>query len=409
MTEGQLQFGGQTLVGTVTFAQVPVFATTGEVPRLVAEELGYDGAPASLAAQLTVEEDAETGTLRFTTEQEDAEEAVRIADAFADQTVRYLSLRQEELHQARQTSVLEDVQQLEAEIRDLDQQIADQLAAAERRSRAGSSRRRGRLDHPGPPRCGGPRVLDRLRGVPVARRRGRRQPQPDDARAGAAGAGADRRVHAAAHAIDAGPDRRRHRGAPRRRCRPARRAARRQDPRSPQGRGGVRRRRRRRAADADAQAAGCSPRRRTGGAPRRGGGVPVAADVDHLHGRRRATTRRRRPCRRDPRDVAGTGRGQDDHRRQPRRGVRRDRAERGHRQRRLPPSARLEDPHRRAATVAGRPRRHRPARPVASSSSRRRSRVSRCSTSRRSVGRRAISPGRRFVWSPRSPNASTSW
>ena len=91
MTEGQLQFGAQTLVGTVTFAQVPVFATTGEVPRLVAEELGYDGAPASLAAQLTVEEDAETGTLRFTTEQEDAEEAVRIADAFADETVRYLT------------------------------------------------------------------------------------------------------------------------------------------------------------------------------------------------------------------------------------------------------------------------------------------------------------------------------
>ena len=117
VTEGQPQFGGQTLVGTVTFAQVPVFATTGEVPRLVAEELGYEGAPASLAAQLTVEDDFETGTLRFTTEQENAEDAVRIADAFADQTVRYLSLRQEELHQARQTSVLEDVQQLEAEIR----------------------------------------------------------------------------------------------------------------------------------------------------------------------------------------------------------------------------------------------------------------------------------------------------
>ncbi len=138
VTEGQPQFGGQTLVGTVTFAQVPVFATTGEVPRLVAEELGYEGAPASLAAQLTVEDDFETGTLRFTTEQENAEDAVRIADAFADQTVRYLSLRQEELHQARQTNVLEDVQQLEAEIRDLDQQIADQLAVLNANRPAGA-------------------------------------------------------------------------------------------------------------------------------------------------------------------------------------------------------------------------------------------------------------------------------
>ena len=82
-----MQFGGQALVGTVTFAQVPVFATTGEVPRLVAEKLGYQGAPASLAAQVTVEGDPETGTLRFTTEQENAEDAVRIADAFADETV----------------------------------------------------------------------------------------------------------------------------------------------------------------------------------------------------------------------------------------------------------------------------------------------------------------------------------
>jgi Mrp family chromosome partitioning ATPase len=127
VTEGQFQFGSQSLVGTVTFAQIPVFATTGEIPRLVAENLGYDGAPASLAAQITVEDDAQTGTLRFTTEQEVAEDAVRIADAFADETVRYLSLRQDELRQARQTSVLEDVQQLEAEIRELDQQIALEL------------------------------------------------------------------------------------------------------------------------------------------------------------------------------------------------------------------------------------------------------------------------------------------
>ena len=355
------QFGGQSLVGTVTFAQVPVFATTGEVPRLVAEELGYDGAPASLAAQLTVEEDAETGTLRFTTEQEDPEEAVRIADAFADETVRYLSLRQEELHQARQTSVLEDVQQLEAEIRDLDQQIADQLAELNADRQPGDPRR-GRLDHPGPPRRGGPRVLDGLRGVPLARRRGGPGSQPDDARAGAAGAGADRRVHRAAHTIDARPDRRRHRGAPRRRCRAARRAARRQDPRSPQGRGGVRRRRRRRAADADAQAAGrlvVGPEEhhaaaeafrslRTSITFMAAGGQP--ADDDRV-GRAR--------------DVAESGRGQDDHRRQPRRGVRRDRAAR--RSSSTPTSVvrRLEDPHRRAATVAGGARRHRPARPGA--------------------------------------------
>ncbi len=122
------QFGSQSAIGTITFAQVPVFATTGEVPRLVAEELGYNGPPAALAAELTVESDPQTGTLRFTTEQENPDDAVRIADAFADETVRYLSQRQEELRQDRQTKSLADVERLETEIHELDDEIAGQIA-----------------------------------------------------------------------------------------------------------------------------------------------------------------------------------------------------------------------------------------------------------------------------------------
>jgi Mrp family chromosome partitioning ATPase/capsular polysaccharide biosynthesis protein len=123
------QFGQQPLVGTITFNQVPVFATTGEVPRRVAQELGYEGAPAALAAQLQVNADQETGTLRFTTQQTDPEQAVRLADAFADETVRYLAQRQQDLRQQRQTKALQEVDQLEAQVRQLDQAIAQQLAA----------------------------------------------------------------------------------------------------------------------------------------------------------------------------------------------------------------------------------------------------------------------------------------
>ncbi len=121
-------FSATSEVGTVTFAQVPVFATTGEVPRLAAEELGWSGPPAALAAQVTVESDPTTGTLRFTTVQENPDDAVRIADAFADETVRYLSLRQEELRQDRLTNSLDDVGRLEAEIIELDDEIASQIA-----------------------------------------------------------------------------------------------------------------------------------------------------------------------------------------------------------------------------------------------------------------------------------------
>ncbi|HQV58799.1 MAG TPA: hypothetical protein PKV27_12355, partial [Ilumatobacteraceae bacterium] len=44
----------QTQIGTITFAQVPIFATVGEVPRLVAEKMKFTGPPAALAAQVRV-------------------------------------------------------------------------------------------------------------------------------------------------------------------------------------------------------------------------------------------------------------------------------------------------------------------------------------------------------------------
>ena len=120
-------FSSNSAVGTVTFAQVPVFATTGEVPRLAAEKLGWSGPPAALAAQVTVETDPSTGTLRFSTQQENADDAVRIADTFADETVAYLSERQEEIRQGNLSGSLEDVERLESEIEDLDRQIAATL------------------------------------------------------------------------------------------------------------------------------------------------------------------------------------------------------------------------------------------------------------------------------------------
>ena len=122
------QFGSQSLIGTITFAQVPVFATRGEVPARVAENLGYAGAPAALAAQVAVEGDESTGTLSFTTENVDPEQAVIIADAFADETVSYLGDRQEEIRQSRQVTAQGDVDRLEAEVIELDGQVSTQLA-----------------------------------------------------------------------------------------------------------------------------------------------------------------------------------------------------------------------------------------------------------------------------------------
>jgi Mrp family chromosome partitioning ATPase/capsular polysaccharide biosynthesis protein len=139
-------FSSTSAVGTVTFAQVPLFATTGEVPRNVAEALGYNGAPAALAAQMTVETDTSTGTIRFSTVQENPDDAVRIADAFADETVRYLSLRQEELRKANLSEALADVERLEREINNLDAQLAGQINPETGQADAGAEVLRARRD-----------------------------------------------------------------------------------------------------------------------------------------------------------------------------------------------------------------------------------------------------------------------
>lgn len=129
LVSGAVFAGAQAGVGTITFAQVPVFATTGEIPARVASEIGWQGTPAALAALVTVTGDPETGTILFATEEEDPEEAVRIADAFADETVSYLASRQDELRQDRLTSTLSRVDELEADVADLDEEVAADLAA----------------------------------------------------------------------------------------------------------------------------------------------------------------------------------------------------------------------------------------------------------------------------------------
>lgn len=115
------------MVGTVTFAQIPVFATTGEVPRIVAEQVGYSGPPAQLASRVSVQTDVTTGIIRFTVEGDDANEVVSLADAFADETIRYLTARQEDARQTNLAKAFEDMDRLEQDIQNLDDQLAGRV------------------------------------------------------------------------------------------------------------------------------------------------------------------------------------------------------------------------------------------------------------------------------------------
>ena len=400
VTEGQTQFGGQPLVGTVTFAQVPVFATTGEVPRLVAEELGYDGAPgvARRPAHRRGGRRDRHAALHDRAGGPRGRRAHRRRLRRRDGPLPRRCGRRSCTRPGRPTS-LEDVEQLEAEIRELDQQIADQLAAAERRPRSRAIR------SPRPTRSPGPAATRRSASTRrPTRRTGRSSPRTP------ATLNLTTLERAQPVQVQTGgftPPRTR-------------------STRVPIGAGigallgaGV-------ALLAERLDAKIRDRRKAEEAF----GASVVAELPTLTRKQRAArlvvgpeehnaaAEAFRSLRTSITFMAAGGQPLADDDRvgailvtspSPAEGkttiavnLAAAFAETGRsvvaRQRRLPPSARLEDPHRRAAAVAGGPRRHRPARPVRVPRRRRRSRVSRCSTSRRSAGRRAISPGRRSAW-----------
>lgn len=104
--------------------QVALLATAGEVPKRVAEQIGYSGSPASLAAQVVVMYDFSTGALTFETTQATAESAVEIADAFADNLNAYLIERQDQIYQDRLATSLDRLDELEAQLNDLTEELA---------------------------------------------------------------------------------------------------------------------------------------------------------------------------------------------------------------------------------------------------------------------------------------------
>lgn len=110
-------------VGTISFNQIPLFATTGEVPKRVAERLKESGPPAALASQVQVSVDGGTSTVRFTTTQKDPDRAVSVADAFADETVKFLAQKQDEVRSARLAGSLGRLTELENQVNDFDKKL----------------------------------------------------------------------------------------------------------------------------------------------------------------------------------------------------------------------------------------------------------------------------------------------
>ena len=72
---------------SASMGRIPLYLTTGEIPRRAAADLGYTGDPALLAADLTVTPDFQAQAITVSATDADANRAADVANAFAEETV----------------------------------------------------------------------------------------------------------------------------------------------------------------------------------------------------------------------------------------------------------------------------------------------------------------------------------
>jgi capsular exopolysaccharide synthesis family protein len=101
-------------------AVVELWVTQGEVPIRVKEVLGYDGSPDELVADIEVISNPEVGIVEITARAGSADEAITLANTFADETLKYI----DEHTASRQQQASERAADIRNRINEIDEQIA---------------------------------------------------------------------------------------------------------------------------------------------------------------------------------------------------------------------------------------------------------------------------------------------
>lgn len=136
---------GTTYTATTTLLRAPdvqqadlslvrLYVRTGEIPQLVAEKLGWEGPPATLAARVTVGGDDEVGTVTIGTTSENAREAERIADTFAEQTIAFLVASAEARQERAIRSTSKAITAVTEQLADVDSRIRQQAEGSTQRA-----------------------------------------------------------------------------------------------------------------------------------------------------------------------------------------------------------------------------------------------------------------------------------
>lgn len=127
--------GGTFRTGESSMLTASTLVTLGDVPRNVAEAIGFDGDARELADQIAAGPDDESGMLLITATDERAAQATLLADTFAEELLSYL---------AQQT--IDDFEALRQQVRDLERDIEraieEEAAATNEADRAAAEGRR---------------------------------------------------------------------------------------------------------------------------------------------------------------------------------------------------------------------------------------------------------------------------
>jgi Mrp family chromosome partitioning ATPase len=105
---------------------IRLYVQTGQIPKRAADRLDWPGAPAALAARVTVAGDNEVGTVTIETTDPDAKKAERIANTFADETIAYLAESAEKNQQRSINVTSKSITSVNEQIFNLDAKIAAQ-------------------------------------------------------------------------------------------------------------------------------------------------------------------------------------------------------------------------------------------------------------------------------------------
>jgi capsular exopolysaccharide synthesis family protein len=130
-------YGGFPGSGIYNLRTIAALATVGEVPKRVAQNLGYQGDPVQLAERITAAGNPETGILRITSSSTDPNEAKLVADAFAQNLVAFIQERSGITSQNSAQELRAQLDELDRQINDLNAQIGsdptgDEVLVAQR-------------------------------------------------------------------------------------------------------------------------------------------------------------------------------------------------------------------------------------------------------------------------------------